>query len=161
MSRMTTSVKRYELENTGNRYALSVSGNQVVLKNYGSIVYREFNNTGDLDSEYTATGAVSALKFVASNGNDRVEHASSNNLEHAFKVVGVSLNSAVEGQVVKVRKIGILENGFWSFDPGSYLWLNVNGGVVTARPYNLFDQIVAFAHSSTKIEIIKQLPIRN
>lgn len=104
--------------------------------------------------------AISGHKVVISSGNDEISYASNNVLDHQFRVVGITLNSASIGFPIEVRQFGEITEPSWSFSVGP-VFLGVNGELTQVPPVSpaVFSLIMGYALSPTTINVNIQSPI--
>lgn len=100
-----------------------------------------------------ASGNILAYKVVTTDLDGRAIYADSSNLLHSNRLIGLSINSALNSQVVMVQEDMLLENTGWNWDIGALLYLGLSGEV-TSNPYTgLFSQSIGYAVSETQIKI--------
>ncbi len=95
-----------------------------------------------------AAEPLSALVMVWSDGTN-VRPASASISTEVQRLVGLSLNSGAADAVIYVKRIGVVEDAFWTWSPG-FIWL-AEGGSLTQTPPTNTCVVVATALSATKI----------
>jgi hypothetical protein len=99
-------------------------------------------------------------RAVISNEDGTIDYADSSNLNHLGKVLGVSVQSVLEGESVNVIRGGLLEFEGWSWDVNLPVYLAQNG-LLTQNPVSAgFSQIVGFAESPTGLFVNLREPIQ-
>ncbi len=110
---------------------------------------------------YTAGATVTAFQAVYMGSDNLIYPASSDDLTHAYQVLGITLNATDTGGGVVVVDEGFVENTLWNFTPNKILFLGLSGAVTTDSPEpptNLFVLIVGRTITSTKIHISIEVP---
>jgi hypothetical protein len=106
-----------------------------------------------------ALGNIGADRFVISNINGTISHADQTNLNHLGKVLGITLNSASDGEDVDILLTGFVSFNGWDFDVNLPIYLGVNGLITQVLPVNGFSQILGFAESPDTIFVNLREPI--
>lgn len=110
-----------------------------------NIFGQQGGQSGDIFTADTSLDAYKAVTFLT-NGN--VAYASSNNINHHDKVIGVTLNS---GTTVTVQSKGIVDNPSWNWTPNQIVYLGLNGNL-TSDPFSgSIVQQIGVAETATKI----------
>lgn len=91
-----------------------------------------------------------AYKLAALDQNANLVYCSSNNLQHAGKVLGILNNSALAGDYCQVTSDNIITNPGWNWITQQNLFVGQNGDISTV-PSGLFSQRIGWAASPTSI----------
>lgn len=117
-------------------------------------------DTGEIGGVYPFTAAenINSTVPVLTDALGNVIKASNLNPTHAGRVFGITVSSALAGETVNIRMLGLLESPTWTFVAGPIF---LGDGVVTQTPPSTgFVQILGNAHSATKISIDLQQPFK-
>lgn len=106
----------------------------------------------------TAGEALGGQRVVYASGANDVSHASSSNVAHIGKIVGITVGAVVNGAVASVRNAGEMIDVSFAFVPGP-VYFNATGVLTQTQPVVGFIQQVAVAVSATKIVVGLGLPI--
>lgn len=127
-----------------------ISVNLVVPQSTGSST----GTTEDVMAEFIATESISIYDVVTADG----KVASSNNLSHRAKVIGIAKSAVSIGFTGDAQIGGTIINPAWSFSAGQKLFLN--GSTISSTPPSTgFIQCVGKALGTTKILIDIDEPI--
>lgn len=88
---------------------------------------------GLLYAEAVAGAQVLAFRLVASLGG-QILHADPTDVDHAARVCGLTLTSAMGGEVARITPGGDVTNPGWSFTPSTPLWLGPDGTLTETIP---------------------------
>ena len=108
---------------------------------------------------YPAGVPLSGHKVVRSDSSGGVIYASSDLLQDANAVLGLSLNAALLGAPVNVQVAGEAVDSIWSFTPGLPVFLGVAGSLTQVPPAAGFQLIVGVAAASDRLVIQIKQPI--
>lgn len=100
------------------------------------------------------------IVYLDTNGDAR--YASSDNIAHLGKVVGITTSSSTTGSPVEIRTMGKFEEPSWNFDVNLPIYLGIDGlitQVTPSLPNSLFSQIVGYVVNPTTVYIQLQTPI--
>lgn len=114
--------------------------------------------TGEIGGVYPflAGENINSTVPVVTDDQGRILKASNLNPNHAGRVFGITVSSALAGETVNIRMLGLLESPTWTFTVGTIF---LGDGVVTQTvPAAGFVQILGIAHTPTKISIDLQQP---
>jgi len=84
--------------------------------------------------EKTAGSVIGIHKVVKVGDDGKVYYASCDVLSDAYKVVGLSLNSANVGEPVRILLFGRIRDNSFSFDTAKSIFLGLDGQVVQEIP---------------------------
>jgi hypothetical protein len=96
-----------------------------------------------LVSQGAAGSSINSFKLVVKNSQGLLEYASSDNLFHANKIVGISTTSGTQGSIIQYQETGEVQNQGWNFNQGDFLFLGLQGELTTAQT-GLFSQWVGW-----------------
>ena len=105
---------------------------------------------------------LSGHRIVYLDTNGDAQYASSNNINHIGKVVGITTSATTTGSTTEIRTMGKFEEPSWNFDVNLPIYLGIDGlitQVTPALPNSLFSQIVGYVINPTNIYIQLQTPI--
>lgn len=91
--------------------------------------------------------------------NNLVYYASTTDLSSAFAVTGISLNSALAGDMVEIVVYGEVEFSFWNWEVGKFVYVGQDGHLTQEAPTSGYVLIIARAISSTRLFVNIQTPI--
>jgi len=89
---------------------------------------------GRVIAERAAGEAIGAHRIVKLGADGNLYHASCTSLDDVNKIVGVSLNAADAGKVVRVLMFGVCKDPSFNFDTDKPLFLGTNGQIVQDVP---------------------------
>lgn len=118
----------------------------------------EKGDTGEIGGVYSFVAGenINSTVPVVTDAQGRVIKASNLNPNHAGRVFGITVSSALAGETVNIRMLGLLESPTWTFAVGTIF---LGDGIVTQTvPTAGFIQILGNAHTPTKISIDLQQP---
>lgn len=123
--------------------------------------------TSGQDSQTIAWNVVSSHdigghRVVASNNMDQLVYASSDRVETAYKVRGITNSASELGATNHFVAIGEIEEPSWNWNSGYPIWLGLNGMLtqfVPSLPVAKFSLQVGFALTPTKIQVSIGSPI--
>lgn len=95
---------------------------------------------------------IAANKAVIADGNT-IYLASSSDVTHMDRVIGISVTSALTGEPVTVQTFGELYEAGWSWDDSKPLWLSIDGELTQTAPVTGFNCVVGSAIDATRIFI--------
>lgn len=103
---------------------------------------------GSADETFTAETPIDAYKAVTVNSTGQAVLASSDNVAHQDRVVGITTTS---GSVVTVKSSGSLTNAQWNWVVNNPVFLGLNGEL-TQQPFTgVITQQLGFAKTPTSI----------
>lgn len=105
---------------------------------------------------------LSGHRIVYLDTNGDAQYASSNNLNHIGKVVGITTSATTTGSATEIRTMGKFEEPSWNFETGLNIYLGNDGlitQVIPTFPTSLFSQVVGYVINPTTIYIQLQTPI--
>jgi hypothetical protein len=94
-------------------------------------------------SQGTAGSSLNAFKLITKNPQGFLEYASSDNLFHANKIVGISTTSGIQDSIIQYQETGEVQNQGWNFNQGDFLFLGLQGELTTVQT-GLFSQWVGW-----------------
>lgn len=167
-----SSLRRYEQEALANAI-ISVKASEAFLAediSDASQLGKNLLKAGDIESALTTIGfsenrryseayqastTISALKVVALNDNNKLVHASSDNLDIAHKVIGMLENAVIADEFTKVINFGFLFNNAWDWTLNKAIFLGINGQLTQNAPISGFIKQIAIplTHNSIQIQI--------
>ena len=107
---------------------------------------------------FCGVGALNAGQPVFLTATNTVLPATAENITHAGRVVGIALNDAVTGEIVRVKRSGSVTKDSWDFIPGQRYYLGP-GGEFTLDPEGMaFIQKMGLAESATSLFIQMEPP---
>ena len=125
---------------------LQVYDNQGRLR---TIATEAFSSRSNIDLE--AAVNLSALKVITTNVDGKAIYASSSNLDHFNKIVGINERAAVAGGEATVIFAGYMRDDDWTWDLDKPIFLGIDGALTQTPPSSGFRIIVAFPLSETDI----------
>jgi hypothetical protein len=109
-----------------------------------------------------AGGNLSGHRLVYFDNSGVLQLASSNNLSHMGRVVGMTTSASVSGSPAEVFTMGLFTEPSWFFDTSIPIYLGNDGlitQVVPSQPNSLFSQIVGYVINPTTIYLHLETPI--
>ena len=103
----------------------------------------------ELQIEHVAGQIIPAFKVVYIMSHNMAGIADAMNMDIAERIIGISLNSVIPGDIITVRTFGTVENGNWNLIPGHPYYLISNGDISPTPEINGFDQKVGIAITDT------------
>jgi hypothetical protein len=108
----------------------------------------------DLDLTLTAGATLGGQRVVTLNSQGELIHADHANANHAGRICGLTLTSALPGSLVTVRSFGLLEDPSWHWDTSRpRLFLYSNGTITQSVPASGFLCVLGFCLSETQLFI--------
>lgn len=98
-------------------------------------------------------------RFVVSDGDGHVQYATSDDLTHAGKVLGITLGAAVAGDSISIQRVGEVEEAGWNWTLDQPVYLGTNGLATQTQPTSVFSLIVGFPITATKLFVSIREPI--
>lgn len=113
---------------------------------------RGYTNDGSNDFLGLAgSGGLQAYQIVYIDSEDTLKAANSNNSSHCGRVVGITTETAIEGEEINIRAIGKITNTLWDLTPGVAYYLSTGGEISTDIPLTGFFQRIGRALNSTTL----------
>jgi hypothetical protein len=107
---------------------------------------------------FCGVGALNIGQAVFITATNTVLPATAENITHAGRVVGIALNDAVTGEIVRVKRSGSVTKDSWDFIPGQRYYLGP-GGEFTLDPEGMaFIQKMGLAEAATSLFIQMEPP---
>lgn len=103
-----------------------------------------------------SSAALGGHRMVANTVDGRLGYASSDDLQSAFTILGMTLNAVSANGSVEVQSAGLVTESTWTWTPNLPIYLGLNGlltQAVPTTPTALFSLVVGFALSPTSIFI--------
>lgn len=122
----------------------------------------EKGETGGSLIERVAGIDISGHRFVSLDEQGRAVYASNTNLADATRLVGLTTNAAVEGDVVALQIYDDITEPSWNWELNKPLYLGADGHLTQVQPTfpsAKFMVVVGFPISATKIFINIGIPI--
>jgi hypothetical protein len=91
--------------------------------------------------------------------DNKVYYADRTNLDHMYKVVGITRGAANVGDNVEIQTYGLMTEQSWNWTAGKPIFLGTNGLLTQTSPMSGFCLIIAKALTSTDIFISIKNPI--
>lgn len=104
-------------------------------------------DAGSISYTYQASTPVSGHKVVMLDGSGKLAYASSDNLDHAPRVIGITTNAASINNEVLVLGIGEVTEPSWNWQPNLPIYLGLDGALTQEQPVfptNKFSMVVGF-----------------
>lgn len=117
------------------------------------------SGAGTTASVYLAGSAIGGLRVVLLASDQRVIYADQTIVEHARRVLGVSLNAAIENDEVTICTGGEVTDPSWNWDTDLPVYLGINGLLTQVAPAIGFSLVIGIALSSTYIFVNIREPI--
>jgi hypothetical protein len=108
--------------------------------------------------EHTVAYSMSGHRMVILNENQEAEYASSANPFHANKIIGMTTQAAINGEI-GIQTAGELEEPSWSWILDIPIWLSTDGLLSQTPPSTGFCLIIGFPITATKMFINIREPI--
>ncbi|AND75564.1 hypothetical protein [Nostoc phage N1] len=109
---------------------------------------------------FTCGQVISALKAIRYDAiTGKVFYASSSDVTHLGKCVGISSQSGNINDNVQIITSGYLSDNFWNWTLGTPIFFDANG-TLTQTPGINYYQVVGFPVSTTKILVSIEQPIK-
>lgn len=117
---------------------------------------------GSVSFLYQASTPMSGHKIVMLDGYGKLAYASSYNLEHAQRVIGITTNAAsIEGDV-SVLSVGEITEPSWNWQPNIPIYLGLDGSLTQEQPSmpgSKFSMVVGFPITDTTMFLNIGYPI--
>lgn len=135
----------------------------------GSIDLTSYLKTVDADARYefknscsyiVGIGGVLQYKVGYISNSDTIMTASSNDLTHFNKVIGIILETKNQGESVKVQTGREVVNNTWNLVVGDSYYLGIGGNITNIAPITGFIQKIGMAKNSTTLSINLGTPIK-
>lgn len=107
---------------------------------------------GPVVSYPTGVGGVVAHQVVMLY-EDEIRPANGENATHAGYVVGMALQTALEGAQCKVQTSGEIVNPAWILSPGAIYYVSTGGTISLTPPTSGFVQKIGLAKNATTLVI--------
>lgn len=138
--------------------------NKLTLDSNGDILANG-KSIGDNSSSITnynvaGVGGVLQYTFGYISSSNTIMTASSNNITHCNKVVGLIIETKAQGEQVKVQISGEVSNTSWNLVAGYSYYLGNGGTISNVAPTTGFIQKVGIAKNSTTLSINLGQPIK-
>ena len=116
-------------------------------------------NAAEREWEPSAVGIItkiagqvlSANKAIVLNSAGKVIFADKDNIDHFFKVYGVTRNSAILDETVEITTYGEHENNTWSWELDKAIYLSTGGELTQAPPTTGFIIQIGFPVTATTV----------
>lgn len=138
---------------------------QVLLRSNNPLAVRELI-WGDLpgvvsNPTYTSAVDLSGHRLVVLNSVRHAEYADNQTLDHAHRVLGLTVTAALTGSEVEVVSEGEIQEPSWSWTPGAAIYLGSDGNLIESAPVSpaLFSLCVGFATATDRIVLTVGTPI--
>lgn len=106
---------------------------------------------------YVAGTNLSGHRLVTLNSSQQVVYASSSNLAHVDKVIGLTVGAATAGETIEIVRSGEVNEPSWEWSLNEPIFLGVDGVLTQTPPASGFLLFVAFPISPTRVFVdIKQ-----
>lgn len=124
-------------------YSIDPAGLVEVITNIGGGAGGGSNDHIDLSID--AAQDILAYKIITVNTSGDAVYASSDNLDHVNRILGIAKGSVQTGHKVHIRNKGLLSNSGWSWTPNQILYLGLNGDITANPNIGLFSNSIGFA----------------
>lgn len=101
----------------------------------------------------TAGENISALRVLRNGNDNQLYIASCSNLDHQFRIVGISYTAASTGNTIYFITDGEMEDVVWNWDTSKGIYLGENGVLTQNPPASGFYFQVATPITNTKISV--------
>lgn len=110
---------------------------------------------------YPVAMSILAHRVVVLNDLKKVIYADTNDVTHAYKILGLSVSGANIGEDVMVQRGGEIIEPTWSWTPGLPIFLDALGLMTQTPPVSpaLYSLIIGFALDTNKMFISIETPI--
>ena len=108
---------------------------------------------------FCGVGALNLGQPVFLTATNTVLPATAENISHAGRVVGIALNDAVTGEIVRVKRSGTVTKDSWDLTPGQRYYLGPGGEFVLDPEGMAFAQKMGLAEAATSLFIQMESPI--
>lgn len=117
--------------------------------------------TNDTDAVYNVGfGGITQYSVLYLSGSNTAMTATSSNITHCNRVIGISTQDGLEGQQIKVKYNGEINNPLWNLTPGTNYYLGPGGNIVDTAPSSGFIQQIGIAKNATTLVIKLGTPIK-
>lgn len=135
----------------------------IISLDTGSGIKGDKGDKGDPGGSTTikrAADNIGGHRAVALNDTDEVIYASSDNISHIGRLLGITTGAAESGSLINIQCMDYMTESSWSWVPNKPIYLGING-LLTQDINNtgLFVLVIAYALSQTNILINKSQPI--
>ena len=113
-----------------------------------------------LSFTYQAAYPTSGHRAVTLNEEGKVIYASNDVLTHANRILGISLNAALEDDLIEVQKLGEVVEPSWNWNTTDPVYLSTDGHLTQVAPNGAaFSVVIGFPVSSTTLFLNIGIPI--
>lgn len=99
----------------------------------------------------TAATALGGHRLVVLDGTGAARHASKDDLNHLFRVFGLTLGAAAQGAAVDVQRAGLVTEPSWAWDIALPVYLGADGLLTQTPPASGFLLIVGCPVTTTTL----------
>lgn len=111
---------------------------------------------------YPAAYAISGHKIVLINNTGKAEYGSSDTIEHANRLVGMTTNAALQNESLNILSVGEVTEPSWNWQLDKPVYLGLNGNLTQVEPVyptNRFSVVVGFPITATTLFLNIGYPI--
>lgn len=102
---------------------------------------------------YPAGANIGGHRAVVLNSNEEAIYADYSNLDHAFKVLGITTGAASAGADATIQPFGEIAEPSWNWALDQPVYLGANGQLTQTPPSSGFLLVVGFPISPTKLYV--------
>jgi hypothetical protein len=113
-----------------------------------------------LVTSFEAAIALSGHRVMITSGDGTCNYASSDNVSHALKIVGISTGAAAQGAAINLQNSGRMTEPTWNWIPEQPVFCGTTGNLTQTPPTTGFQCVVAVAESATSIIVRISEPIK-
>jgi hypothetical protein len=124
----------------------------VLLSRLGEHPLVQQLTTGIAEFEWIAGENLSANRVLMLSPGDAAIYCDPTILDYPV-ILGVSITAANQGDLVRVRRSGFMEDGNWTFQPRYPIWSGVDGALAQIAPSQGWLVQVGQSLTSTKIQL--------
>lgn len=155
MSEITTNIEKFLVNANNELIDVKVVNDSISVVDVSNVIVRET----EAIELYTAGENINAHRIVYLK-NEKLFHASNDDLNSFNTVIGMSLNAANLGDVVRIKRFGVIEQTSWGLQENSFYYLGLNGLITKdANKNGEFIQSIGFAQTNEKLNLDIKLPI--
>lgn len=115
--------------------------------------------SGGISVTMSAQGPIGGNRLIAADASGKAVYADNTNTLHYGRVIGITLNAAVDGGSLSIATSGDVTEPSWNWSPGA-LYASTNGLLTQTPPSTGFLQIVGVAIEPTRIVVNINNPIK-
>jgi len=148
----------YNIVKQQDEYIINLEVNKYPIVKIDAPVYFNIPNKSVIDVQLIAGETIGGHKIVYEK-DKKAYIASNDNLECVGRIVGMTLNAAVQNEILNIRKVGNIQNQNWGLFSNYLYYLGTDGTIISSTGSGLFLQNLGYASNSENLEFNINIPI--